>query len=128
MIVDGWPGNVVVVYVGWSNIRWPHLRCMVEGEWSRTILGMPRLGEMMGLVGCSCNPPANYLPRIVVRVAIVSIVAHLRYLRVLIFVVLRLPDTLCIGGVGACGFRGNDHLLRGCRCEIPHPPRYHIRI
>ena len=100
---------------------------MVEGELSRTILGMLRLGEMIVLVGCSCNPPANYLPRIVVRVATVSILAHLRYLRVRIAVVLRLLDTLCIDGVGASDSRGSDHLLHECRCVVPRP-RYRIRI
>ena len=46
-MMDGWPGTVVVVYGDWSNIRWPHLRCVVEDESSRTILGMLRLGEMI---------------------------------------------------------------------------------
>ena len=101
--------------------------CVVEGAWSRTILGRLRLGEMILLVGCSCNPPANYLPRIVVRVATVSILAHLRYLRVRISVVLRLLDTICIVRVVASGVRGNDHLLHECRCVVPRL-RYRIRI
>ena len=67
---------------------------MVEGEASPTILGMLRLGEILVLVGCSCSPPASYLPRVVVRVGTVSILALLRYLRVYLSVVLRLLDTL----------------------------------
>ena len=100
---------------------------MVEGEWSRTILGMLRLREMMGLVGCSCNPPASYLPLVVVQVATVSILAHLRYLRICISVVLRPLDTICIVRVVASAVRGNGHLLHECRCVVPRP-RYHIRI
>ena len=33
---------------------------------------------MIRLVGYSCNPLTSYLPRVGVRVVIVSIVAHLR--------------------------------------------------
>ena len=43
-IVDGWPGIVVVVSVDCSNILWPYLRCMVEGESSRIIPGRLFLG------------------------------------------------------------------------------------
>ena len=125
--MDGLPGTVVVVYGDWSNIRWPHLMCVVEGESSPTILGMLRLGEILVLVGCTCNPPASYLPRVVVRVATVSILAHLRYLRVRISVVLRLLDTICIARVVASDSRGSDHFVHECRCVVPRP-RYHIRI
>ena len=100
---------------------------MVEDESSRTILGMLRLREMIVLVGCSCNPPASYLPQVVVRVGTVSILALLRYLRVHLSVILRLLDTLYIGGVGASDSRGSGHLLHECHCVVPRP-RYHIRI
>jgi hypothetical protein len=54
-IVDGWPGIVVVVYGDCSNTLWLLLKCMAEGESSRTILDRLRLGEMIVLVGCNCN-------------------------------------------------------------------------
>ena len=81
----------------------------------------------MVLVGCNCNLPASYLPRVVARVATVSILAHLRYLQVRISIVLRLLDILSIDEVGVSGSRKSYHL----RHVVPHVAlrlRCHIRI
>jgi hypothetical protein len=82
---------------------------------------------MTGLVGYSCNPPTSYLPRVGVRVAIVSIVTHLRYRCAHISVGPRLLDTLGIDGVGACGSREIDPVIRVRKHVVPRL-RCHIRI
>ena len=127
-IVDGWLGIAVVFYVDCpSIILWPYPSCVVEGGSSRTSPDRLRLGWMIHLVGYSCNPPTSYLPRVGVRVAIVSIVTHLRYRCAHIFVGLRLLDTLDIGGVGASGSRRIDPVNRVRNHVVPRL-RYHIRI
>ena len=52
---------------------------------------------MFGLVGCSCNPLTIYRPRVRVRVATVSKIAHLLYRYARIFSGLRRTDTRGIG-------------------------------
>ena len=90
---------------------------MVEDESSRTNSDMLRLGWMIDLVGCSCNLPTSYLPRVRVRVATVSRLVHLRLL-----------GTLGIGGVGVCGVRRIDPVMSRVRSHAVLRLQYHIRI
>ena len=127
-IVDGLLGIVVVVYVDCPSILRPCSSCVVEGDSSRTSSDRLRLGWMIRLVGySSCNPPTINLPRIGFRVAIVSIMTHLRYRCARISVGLRLLDMLDIGGVGASGFRRIGPVNRVRYHVVPHL-RYRIRI
>ena len=67
--VDGWPGIVVVVYVDCSNILWPYLSYMVEGESSRTIPGRLHLDTLdIGGVGASGSRGSDRLSHVGNRV------------------------------------------------------------